>query len=183
MADTSIERKDDMKRYFSTFGVVFGMILFMFAGIAGAAEIKIGMIDTQKIMRESKAAKKARDILMKELEGKRAKYKVEEDETRKLDEEIKKEGASMTPAARQEKAEKLEKELKELGRLKSDLEEELRKKDMEFTRKLLQEIYEIVKELTKKEKYTVILDKRNVVTADEAIDITDKIIRLYDAVK
>ncbi|MEW6666383.1 MAG: OmpH family outer membrane protein [Thermodesulfobacteriota bacterium] len=148
-----------------------------------AAEVKIGMIDTQKIMRESKAAKKAREILMKELEGKRAKYKAEEDEARRLEEEIKREGASMSPAARQEKAEKLEKELKELGRLKSDIEEELRKKDAELTRKLLQEIYQIVKELTKKEKYSVILEKRYVVTADEAIDITDKVIRLYDAVK
>lgn len=156
--------------------------LFPLGGV-WAQSVKIGMIDTQKIMRESKAAKKARDILVKELEAKRAKYKSEEDEARKLEEEIKRDAPGMSPETRKEKAEKLEKEIKELGRLKSDLEEELRKKDADLTQKLLKDIYDIVKDISKKEKYTVILEKRYVVTADDAIDITDKVIQRYDAAK
>lgn len=148
-----------------------------------AQSVRIGLIDTQKIMRESKAAKKAKELLMKDLEAKRAQYKGEEDQARKLEEELKKGAPSMTPAARQEKAEKLEKEIKELGRLKSDLEGDFRKKDAELARKILGEISEIVNELLKKEKFTVILEKRYVVAADDGIEITDKVIRLYDAVK
>ena len=104
-------------------------------------------------------------------------------EPTKLEEEIKREGQGMPPETRKEKAEKLEKEIKELGRLKSDLEEELRKRDAELTQNLLRGIYAVVKDFSKKEKYTVILDKRSVVTADEAVDITDKIIQRYDAAK
>jgi outer membrane protein len=178
-----IERNLHMTRISLWISVFIGTMIILFSGVSQAADVKIGMIDTQKIMREAKAAKKARDVLMKDLEAKRAKYKAEEDEARKLEEELKKGGQSMAPAARQEKADKLEKEIKELGRLKSDLEEDFRKKDAELTRKLLKEIYDIVKEYRKKEKFTVILERRYVVTADDAIDITDKIIKLYDAVK
>lgn len=161
--------------------VFFVLLLAVSGGVSTAADAKIGLIDTQKIMRESNAAKKARDILSKDLEAKRAQYKGEEDQARKLEEELKRDSQNMTPAARQEKAEKLEKEIKELGRLKSDLEEDFRRKDAELARKIIGEIGEIVKEFTKKEKYTVILEKRYIVAADDAIDITDKIIRLYDA--
>lgn len=172
-----------MKRIALTMYILAGLFFLLPLEAVWAQSVKMGLIDTQKIMRESKAAKKARDILMKELEAKRAKYKAEEDEARKLEEELKKEGQSMPPETRKEKAEKLEKEIKELGRLKSDLEEDLRKKDADLTQRLLKDIYDIVKEFSKKEKFTVILEKRYVVTADDAIDITDKIIRLYDAVK
>lgn len=162
----------------------FAVALLMIPALSACAQtIKVGMIDTQKIMRESNAAKKARDILMNDLEAKRAQFKAEEEQTRKLEEELKRDGQSMTPAARQEKAQNLEKEIRELGRLKSDLEEDFRKKDAELARKIVTDIIGIAKEFQKKEKFTVILEKRYVVAADEAIEVTDKVLRLYDAVK
>lgn len=172
-----------MKRLVLLVGIFAGALLVTPALSVGAQTVKIGLIDTQKIMRESNAAKKARDILMKDLEAKRTQFKTEEDQARKLEEELKREGQSMTPAARQEKAQNLEKEIKELGRLKSDLEEDFRKKDAELARKIVTDIVGIAKEFQKKEKFTVILEKRYVVAADEAIDVTDKVLRLYDAVK
>lgn len=168
-----------MKRPCSVMAIMIAMIMVLAGGIAGAADVKIGMIDTQKILRDSKAAKSARDVLMKDLDAKKAQYRTREDAVRKLQEELKKD----TPSVRQEMAEKLEREIKELGRLDTDLKDEFKKKEAELGRKLLKEISDIVKEFSKKEKYTVILEKRSVVSSDEAIDITDKIIRLYDAVK
>ena len=89
----------------------------------------------------------------------------------------------MAPSVRKEKAEKLAREVKELRRLRSDLEEELKKKDKDLTRQLLLEIREVVQEYSKKQKFTVILEKRSVVASDNKIDITNKIIKLYDTVK
>jgi outer membrane protein len=172
-----------MKRLLYLCPLVAVMLVLGILGIASAQGVKIGMIDTQKILRESKAAKEARDIWMKELETRRAKYKAEEEEARKLEEEIKTDGQNMPPEIRKEKTEKLEKEFKELGRLKSDLEQELRKKDLDLSQSLIKDVYEIVRDLSKKEKFTVILDKRFVFMSDEAIDLTDRVIRLYDAMK
>ncbi|MFC1868786.1 OmpH family outer membrane protein [Thermodesulfobacteriota bacterium] len=160
-----------------------GVINFLTIGSVFAADVKIGVIDTQKIMIESRAAKNARAVFLKDVEGKRKLLIGKQNEVQAMDEDLKKNGKDMAPQVRKEKADKLAREVKELKRLRSDVEEELKKKEMELVRKLRGDIREIVREYSKKEKYTVILEKRSVVASDEAIDITDKIIRLYNVVK
>ena len=172
-----------MKKCLLLAALWIGVIGLMPLEAARAAKIKIGLIDTQKIMRESKAAKKTRTVFLQERDTKRAVLKAKQDVIRAMDEELKRKGKDMSASVRKEKAEKLAREIKELRRLRSDLEEELKKRDVELTRKLLREIKEIVQQFSKKGKYTVILEKKSVVAADEKIDITDKIIRLYDALK
>lgn len=160
-----------------------GVTCLLIMGSAYAADVKIGVIDTQKIMRESRAAKSARAFFIKDVGAKREVLKEKQKEVRLMDEELKKDWKNMAPSVRKEKADKLARGDKDLKRLRSDLEEELKKKEKELNRKLLREISEIVKEYSKKEKYSVILEKRSLVASDEAIDITDKIIRLYDVVR
>ena len=145
--------------------------------------IKLGIIDTAKIMRESKAAKNAQTIFLKDLEAKRGILAAKEKEVRLLEEELKSQDTQLSPEERNSKNDKMAKEVKELSRLKSDLEEDLKKKDVELTRKLIGEIREIVNTFYKKENYTLILEKNAVVASDNAIDITDKIIQLYDGQK
>jgi outer membrane protein len=148
-----------------------------------AADVKIGVIDTQKIMRESNAAKNARAVFLKDVEAKRSVFNAKQKVVQDLQEEIKNKGKDMEASVRNEKTEKLSQGVKELDRLKTDLEEELKKKDTELTQKLLKEIQDIVTEYRKKEKYSIIYEKQTLVAYDEAIDITDKIIKLYDTVK
>ena len=61
--------------------------------------------------------------------------------------------------------------------------EELKRKDRELTRQLIQEIKQVAETFTKKREYTIILEKNSVVSFDKAVDITDKIIGIYDAQK
>ena len=178
-----IERGINMKRLFMVNALLVGIMILLPLTAACAARVRIGVIDTQKILRESRAAKNARAVFFKDVEAKRAVFKTKQEQIRPLEEELKREGKKMSSLARKEKAEKLARMIKDLRRFGSDLDEELKKKDIELTRKLLREIGGIVKKFSKKEKYTVILDKKLVVVADEAIDITDKIMRLYDAKK
>ena len=146
-------------------------------------KIKLGIIDTAKIMRESKAAKNAQAIFLKDLETKRSILAAKDKEVRLLEEELKNPDTKLSSEERNSKNDKLAQEVKELGRLKSDLEEELKKKDAELTRKLIGEIREVVNTFYKKENYTLILEKSAVVASDDAIDITDRIIQLYDGQK
>ena len=163
--------------------ILLGVIGSTHLSLVHAADMKIAVIDTQKIMRESKAAEKARAVFLKDLKSKRDILNAKQKEVKEMEEELRADGKDMTPPVRKEKSESLAKELKELKRLRSDLEEELKKKDMELRRKILQEVLEIIKEYRKKEKYTIVLEKKSIVDSDDAIDITDKIIRLYDIVK
>ena len=172
-----------MKKLYMLSALLIGIMIFLPANASFALKVKIGLIDTQKIMRESMAAKRARAEFLKDREAKRAILQDKQQKARKMEEELKKEARKMTPAARKEKAEKLTREVKELRRLRTDLEEELKKKDAELTRQLLKEIREVVEAYRKKQRITIILEKRSVVASDDNIDITDKIIKLYDTVK
>lgn len=175
--------KREMRKKLAIMGVILMAIAISSSDCTQAADVKIGIIDTQEVLKESKAAKKARTLLMDELNEKRSVFSKKQDEVRLLEEEIKIKGDGMTESQRREKNDQLGREVKNLQRLKTDLEEELNKKNVDLTQKILQEVSNVIKDFMKKEKYTLILEKKSVVSSDEAIDITDKIIRLYDAKK
>ena len=61
--------------------------------------------------------------------------------------------------------------------------EELKRKDRELTQKIVGEVMKVVTAHAKKENYSLIFERSTVMTADEAVDITDTIIKLYDAGK
>jgi outer membrane protein len=176
------ENGDKMKRVTFALSVV-GLISFFLCVSPSQADLKIGVVDIQKIMRESKAARNAQAVFMKEVEAKRAIMIAKEKEVWKLEEDFKNLGAKSSVEVRQGKAERLAKETRDLKRLGSDLEEELKKKNAELMQKLIGEIRQVLKTFSKKEDYTIILEKNTVLTADDAVDITDKILKLYDRQK
>jgi outer membrane protein len=161
-------------------GICILLTVIFAAFAAGAAKempIKIGIIDTQKIVRDAKAAKDAGIALEKDLQAKRATFEAKSKEVRNTEEELKKADIKTSAA---EIREKLAKEVKELNRLKSDLEEEWKKKQIELTQRIIGEIKQIAQKYSKSEGYTLIMEKGSVVTFSDSIDITDKIIKLYD---
>ena len=163
--------------------VLIGLFFATASFAAGNNPVKIGIIDTQKIMRESKATKKAQAIYKKDFESKRALLSASEKEIQRLQEDLKNNGKALSEDARKGKEDKLAKQVKEYKRLAADMDEELQKKDAELTRKLLAEIAGIVQDLLKKDQYTVILQRDTVVSFDETVDITEKVIKLYDEEK
>jgi len=175
-----------MKKMSIAIGVVIGILLAMpcvSARVQAAGPVKIGIIDVQKILRESRAAKNAQAVFKKDLEAKRAQLIAKDKEIKALDEELKHPQSRLSDQIRKEKTDILAREVKEFRRLDADMGEELKKKDVEMTQKLLGEIREVVQSFAKSEKYTLILEKSAVAASDDAIDVTSRILKLYDAKK
>jgi len=164
-------------------GLYVCIMVYLFAGAAYAADVKVGILDASKILTDSKAAKNAYVLFNKEVETKKTTYAAKQREVQTMQEELSSKEKDMTPAVYSEKTAKYSKASKELTRLKSEMEEELKAKNTELNRKLLSETAAIVSDYCKKEKYTIILEKSYVAAFDGAVDITDKIIQLYDATK
>jgi outer membrane protein len=152
-------------------------------GQVNAADIKVGIIDTSKILSDSKAGKNAKVVFNKELETRQATLAAKQKELQAIQDEISSKGKDMTPTVYSTKSASYTKASKEFTRLKSEMEEELKTKDSELSKKLLSEISVIVSDYCKKEKFTIILEKTYVAAYDGAVDITDKVIQLYDATK
>jgi outer membrane protein len=177
---THPERKKIMRKIFLPLFCICLMASISIAPVR-AADIKLGVIDTQRIMTESKAAIAAHALFAKEVEEKRSAYLAKQKEAQALQEELNSKGSTMSVSVLAEKQEKLSQEIKELNRMKSDIEQDLKIRDNELSQELLTEIYDVISEYSEKEGFTLILEKAGVVTFDNAIDITDKIIQLYNS--
>jgi outer membrane protein len=172
-----------MRAYTSGFELAAVVAVFMTVTPTRASGIKIGVINTEQILRDSAAAEKARADLLDDLKDKRVVFSKKQREVRVLEEGLRDNAKKMTASKRKEKVDTLSKELKNLKRLKEDLEEELKKKNLELTRKILKEVGGVVKEYFEREDFTLILERKSVVISADSIDITKKIIELYDAKK
>lgn len=163
-------------------GLSFLMVLVLSAP-AFASDARIGVIDLKKILRDSKAAKKAQDVFRKDLETKRATVAAKQKEIQTMEEQFKKDEAKMTQEARQKAAVQLAKDVRELKITAGDMEEELKRMDRDMTQKIVSDVMKVVNDYTKKGKYTIILERSTVLDMEATADITDAIIKLYDAKK
>lgn len=158
------------------------LTLFMAANGCEAAgrPVKIGVIDIKKIIKESHAYQKAKTFYLKELEAKQIIVKTKEQEIRRLEEDLEKSGQESPADKRMLTRERLDREIEELKRMRADMDEELANKDSELTRKLVGEVLGVVKAFQQKEKYTIVMHQAYAVAFDDAVDVTDKIIELYN---
>jgi outer membrane protein len=144
---------------------------------------KIGIVDMQRILSTSKVAKGVRDDFLKEVEAKRKELLVKAQEVQKLEQELANLDPKATGEERREKQEKLKRQNRELNNLRQDIDEELKRRDREVTQKLIGEILATIRSFAQSEHYMLILERSSIEVAEESLDITDKIIKLYDSKK
>jgi outer membrane protein len=145
------------------------------------SSLKIGFVDINKIMKESKAAKNAQAVLQKDIDSKKAVIKEKSDKLLNMDKDLK--STKQDSKEWKGKREKLEQEVKEFNRIKQEFDEQIKKKDIELTQHIIDDIQKIIKKLSKDEKYSVIFDKKAAVMIEEGFDLTDKVIKIYDSQK
>ena len=152
-----------------------------FAAKEAQPEGKIGLLNIQKVLAESKAGKEAKAVFEKELEGKRATLQAKEKDVRDMDTELRTGAAKLKSDVKKSKEEKLAAEMKELRRLGQDMEDELKKKDAELTSKILKDVFGITKKMGEEKRYTLIMQAGpQVIYIDKTTDITDEVMKRYD---
>jgi outer membrane protein len=161
----------------------FCMTVCLFVAPGYSADMKIGIIDTNKIINDSKAGKSASVTFNKERDSRQAALGAKQKEAQTIQDELTAKAKDMTAAVYSEKSAALTKLSKEFSRMKTEMEDDLKAKQTSLTSKLLSEISTIVSDYSKREKFTIIFEKSYVAAYDGSIEVTDKIIQLYDASK
>jgi len=158
------------------FALMFGMSV---VSLAAEPALKIGIVDVNKIMKDSKAAKSAQAVFKKELDSKKATLKVKSDKVAALDKELK--GLDQKSSSWKSKRDSLAKEFKEMKVMENQMNQELRNKDIDLTKKIVADVQQIMNKLVKSENYSIILDKKAVLAGKDGFDITDKVMKIYDS--
>ncbi|HWC02570.1 MAG TPA: OmpH family outer membrane protein [Methylomirabilota bacterium] len=168
-----------------TAALVAGGLIAGLVGMGEAASSRIGYVDVQRVIVRSVAGVAAREQLEREKVTMQKDVDNRRTEVDKLREEMDKKGLVLSPEARREKEETLQRKVRDLRRLAEDLEKELQKKEQQATQRILGELTGIIEKMGKERGFLLIVERRSggVIYGDPEGDVTDEVIKLYDQEK
>ncbi len=164
----------------------FAIIVFIIPSY-GADVVKIGVVDTQKVLDASLLGKKMKNELNKLHAGFSADLKAKGKQIEKLQEEIEKLSGTNQSLSEKDK-EKLEKKTRDLKikiydaeYLKKKYQNEFNQEEMDRLKYATQIVHEIISEIGKKQGYLLIKNTRGALFSQGEEDLTDKVIKLLDS--
>ncbi len=146
-------------------------------GIA-SAQLKIGVINTQKAMLETSEIKKAQLDL-------ETKYKPRQDELSQLQRDIANlqaqlQGGKLTPAAQQDVTAQGQRKQRELTRIQEDLQADVDRDRNDVLARTGKRMQEIVNRLAAEKGLDLVVDSANTVFYKPALDLTAEVTAAYD---
>jgi outer membrane protein len=145
-------------------------------------EAKVGYIDLQRLVKESKmgvAARKEIEILRQQKE-KAIFEKMQEIE--RLKSELAAEGDAWTENDKRDRLQQLQQANKEYQRMVSDAKEEIAREDRELVTDILKKAEAIITRVAKQQRYAIILKDPNVIGyLDPKVNITELVIKAMNA--
>jgi len=142
---------------------------------------KIGFVDIQRAIAESASGKRAKERFQAQVKKAEGDLLKEKQELDRLKSDLDKKGQLMREDERRTMEADLQKRVVNYQRTAGDYQQDLRQKESEMMNEILKELEVIVNEVGKSEKFTVILERSQILFADPGIDITSKVIDLYNS--
>jgi outer membrane protein len=157
-------------------------VVFLQPAPLQAQAVKIGVVDLQKLQKNSKAFQKASVGVKKKFDDMQQKLNDERNALAKLDEEIKKQSMMLSLDAQEDKKRELDKKQRQFKFMYDEFTQEMKDTEIDAIKKVMKELEKIVEEMGKKEGYTIILERRTLglLYFNNAVDLTDRVTDAYD---
>jgi len=143
--------------------------------------MKLGVIDVRRVVSESAAGKRAGERLQAQVKKAEADTLRERQELERLRNDLDKKG----PLLKEEERRNLESDFQRrsvtLQRTMGDLQQELQMKEREMMQDILKDLEGVVSDLGKAEKFTLILDRSQILFSDQGTDITTRVIETFNS--
>ena len=142
---------------------------------AGAAELKLGFVNTERVFREAAPAKRAQQKLEREFAARNAELGKIEKQGRDLQSEVERENVTMPEPTRREKERQLADISRNFQRLQREIREDLNLRRNEELASVQERATRVINQIAEQEKFDLILQEA--VFASGRIDITEKVIK------
>jgi outer membrane protein len=156
------------------------LFMLVFA-TAASAEMKIAFVDMQRALNECNAGKKAKTDFRSEISRLQGKLQRQQSEIQSLKSELEKKGMLMRDDQRRNLQDDYTRKLRDFERSYKDSKDELQQKDNEVTGAIIRDLAYVVRTVGERDGYTLILEKGSLLWGMSSIDITDQVIRQYNA--
>ena len=167
---------------------------FLIAGLAVSrvshASVKVGTVDLQKALQESKKGRNAKAALEKEFDEKKKKIEAEQGAVRKMGEEFQKKSAVMSEKARQTKGAEVQQKMAAFQELVQKSQMDIQAREGELTKPIIDGLRNLVPDIAKKKNLEMVFEANSVgpngmtqaplIYAADRTDLTDDLIKLFD---
>ncbi len=174
-------KEDLMRARVFRLGLVTIMVGLMgFASQASAADFKIGFVNIQKAITETKEFKKSQMKFQVKLKKEKGIIDARKKKVENMLRELNKQGFVLNPELKKAKEESFLREKKEFERYVQDREEEFGRSEKKVIEKISKKMLEVLKQLGKQKKLTMVIEKKAVFYSDSALDLTNLAVKTYD---
>lgn len=158
-----------------------GLLLASTTSVALSQEgVKIGYVDIQRVIAESDAGKRAKERFQAQIKKAEADVQRERQDLERIRADLDKKGPLLKDEERRNMEADFQKRSVNLQRTMGDYQQDLRQKENEMMAEILKELEGVVSDLGKSEKFTVILERSQILYSDPGSDITARVIEAYN---
>ncbi len=157
-------------------------LLLAFFSTSSFAEVKIGILNIQKIITTTKEGKTISASLKKFYDGKQAELKKDEEKIIDLQKKFQKQSAVLSDAAKRKKAQEIQALSQQAREKAMKYQRELQKKENEYKQPIIKKLNTIIEEVSKKAGVDFAVDQMTtpLMYAASKVDLTDDVIKAYD---
>jgi len=152
------------------------VVLFLSLMSSSYAELKIGFVKVDQILKDAPQATESNKKLESEFKTRTEKLKKEISDLNKKEQNYKKESITMSDADKEKKQKQLQQVRIDLQRTERELREDIDLRRREEINKLQNKVTEVIELLAKKEKYDLIL-YTGVAYASDNADMTPLVLK------
>ena len=161
--------------------LVLFLTLLCAPALGAQDRVKIGFIDIQRAISDSNAGKRAKERFQAQVKKAEAELLKEKTELERLKADLDKKGPLMKEEERRNLEVDLQRRYVNYQRTMTDQQQELRQKEGALTGDILKELEKIVNEIGKSDKFTLILERNQILYSDQGIDVTNKVIEVFNS--
>ncbi len=163
------------------FTVLLATIVLLLASGAYCADVaKIGVIDFQKIFEKSEAGKTIKREINQQGRRMEKDLKFRGSQIEALKKQLEREAMVMSREKREQKEREFRIKINDLKSLKQKYEKEIQQLQKRLINRVRRQVLNIVEEIGKKEGYLLIVEQIGVVYAPQSVNLTDRIIQIYN---
>lgn len=148
-----------------------------FAPASSASEIRIGVVNTERIMRESAPAIRAQKKIEKEFSQRDQDLQKMAAQAKALQEQLEKEKSELAEADRRNKERDLASLNREYQRAQRQMREDLGLRQNDEFASIVERTNKVIQGIAEAEKFDLILQLQDSIYRSPRIDITDKVIK------
>ncbi len=143
-------------------------------------DLKVGFVNLQKAISQSLRGKSARKSFQAALKDKQDALFKENQAIEEQRKSLEKQALLMKESERARAQRRFQLRVRDYERKMRDVREELGLKEREITDEILKDLQKIIREVGKTGKFTMILERGQLLYTDKGTDITDDVIELYN---